>query len=629
MLGRRLETADTAQKVNEEVDKRSQMKKTSLPAPVHYRVEAFDPQAHLWRVTLSIAKPARQQTVSLPIWIPGSYMVREFSKHVQKMSAMQNGKACVIQQLDKCTWQLACTAGKPLEISYEVYAFDNSVRTAWLDTQRGFFNPTSLCLRVQGQENAAHSLVLDGIKSEALSAVSTGAMPQKGLKKAVFGSLGLYLFDDYDHLADTPFEIGNFWRASFKVRGVLHEFVVSGAMPSFDGERLLADTKKIVETEMQFWHGANTKPPFEKYVFMLNAVDDGYGGLEHRNSTALICSRRDLPRLGSPKQTEGYTTLLGLISHEYFHTWNVKRLKPLEFLHYDYAHENYTQMLWFFEGFTSYYDDLMLRRAGLIDNAQYLRLLSKAINQVQQTPGRHIQSVAQSSMDAWVKYYRQDENTPNATVSYYTKGSLVALCFDLSLRRGTKPDGSKQKITSLDAVMRWLWKHSKADQQGQGGITEDDFAAALRELSGRSYAQEIATWVHGTADLPLQELLAAHGCNATPEPGASLPMAQRLGLRVSESSGSLIIKTVLRGGLAERAGIAAGDEWLAVDDWRIHKLEDLSLLCGNKSETTVTVSRDKRLLRLPLALPPKEGEPSSSFMLRSAKDEPLNAWLLG
>jgi predicted metalloprotease with PDZ domain len=625
MLGRGLETAGTAQKVNEEVDRRSPMKKTSLPAPVHYRVEAFDPHAHLWRVTLSIAKPARQQIVSLPVWIPGSYMVREFSKHVQNLSATQNGKACGIDQLDKCTWQLACTAGKPLEISYEVYAFDNSVRTAWLDAQRGFFNPTSLCLRVQAQENAAHSLALDAIKSEALSAVSTGAIPQKGLKKAVSGSLGLYLFDDYDHLADTPFEIGNFWRGSFKVRGVLHEFVVSGAMPSFDGERLLADTKKIVATEMQFWHGQETKPPFEKYVFMLNAVDDGYGGLEHRNSTALICSRRDLPRLGSPKQTEGHTTLLGLISHEYFHTWNVKRLKPKEFLRYDYTQENYTQMLWFFEGFTSYYDDLMLRRAGLIDNAQYLRLLSKAINQVQQTPGRHIQSVAQSSMDAWVKYYRQDENTPNATVSYYTKGSLVALCFDLSLRRG----GARQKVTSLDDVMRWLWKHSKAGQQGQGGITEDDFAAALRELSGRSYAQEIAAWVHSTADLPLQELLAAHGCNALPEPGASLPMAQRLGLRVSESSGSLIVKTVLRGGLAERAGMAAGDEWLAVDDWRIHKLEDLSLLCGDKAQTLATISRDKRLLRLPLTLPPKAGEPSSSFMLRSAKDEPLNAWLLG
>jgi predicted metalloprotease with PDZ domain len=599
--------------------------KQAFPAPVHYRIEAANPQAHLWRITLTIEKPARLQTVSLPVWIPGSYMVREFAKHLQNLEAEQSGKSCAITQLDKCTWQIKSAAGKPLMLIYEVYAFDNSVRTSWLDAQRGFFNPTSLCLRVEGRDAGAHSLSLDAINSEALRAVSTPAIALKSIKKSLSGSLGSYSFDDYDHLADTPFEIGDFWRGSFKVRGVEHEFVVSGALASFDGDRLLSDTKKIVEAEMIFWHGKDGKPPFEKYVFMLNAVDDGYGGLEHLNSTALICSRRDLPRTGQVKQSEGYTTLLGLISHEYFHTWNVKRLKPQEFIPYDYTQENYTQMLWFFEGFTSYYDDLMLRRAGLIDNAQYLRLLAKAINQVQQTPGRKVQSVAQSSMDAWVKYYRQDENTPNATVSYYTKGSLVALCFDLSLRKG----GKGCKTTSLDEVMRWLWKQSKASEKGKGGITEADFAAALRELSGRSYAKEIAAWVHGKEDLPLQELLAAHGVTATPEPGASLPMAQRLGLRVSESSGSLIIKTVLRGGLAEQAGLAAGDEWLAVDDWRIHKLEDLSLLCGNKAKAIATVSRDKRLLRLPLPLPPKENEPSSSFMLRSAKDEPLSAWLLG
>jgi predicted metalloprotease with PDZ domain len=593
--------------------------------PVHYRVEAANVHAHLWRVTLTVVKPARLQTVSLPVWIPGSYMVREFSKHVQNLKAEQGGKACAVEQLDKCTWRIKSSAAKPLVISYEVYAFDNSVRTAWLDAQRAFFNPTSLCLRVEGQEKKPHGLSLAAINSEALRTVSTPAISLKLSKTDAKKLLGAYTFEDYDELADTPFEIGNFWRGSFILRGVEHEFVVSGAPASFDGERLLADTKKIVEAELLFWHGKDGKLPFDRYVFMLNAVDDGYGGLEHRNSTALICGRRDLPRVGLTKQAEGYTTLLGLISHEYFHTWNVKRLKPKEFLPYDYTQENYTQMLWFFEGFTSYYDDLLLRRAGLIDHAQYLRLLSKAINQVQQTPGRLVQSVAQASMDAWVKYYRQDENTPNATVSYYTKGSLVALCFDLSLRKG----GKGAKKASLDEVMQLLWKQSKADQKNKGGITEADFAAALRQLSGRSYEKEIAAWVHGTGDLPLQELLEAHGVSITPEPGASLPMAQRLGLRVSESSGSLMIKNVLTGGLAQQAGFAAGDEWLAVDDWRIHKLEDIGLLCGAAKQTTATVSRDKRLLHFKLTLPSATQEPSSSFMLRSSKDELLTAWLLG
>ena len=607
------------------------MKDTS----VSYRIEAANMHAHLWRITLTVAKPARQQIVSLPVWIPGSYMVREFAKHLQNLTAVQGSKACEIEQLDKCTWRIKSAAGKPLEISYEVYAFDNSVRTAWLDSQRAFFNPTSLCLRVEGQTSKPHGLSLAAINLEALCAVSTPATALKLSKSEAKVVLGAYRFDDYDHLADTPFEISNSWRGSFTVRGVLHEFVVSGAAASFDGERLISDTKKIVETEMLFWHGTedqpNSKPPFEKYVFMLNAVDDGYGGLEHRDSTVLICSRRDLPRIGAQKQTEGYTTLLGLISHEYFHIWNVKRLKPAEFVAYDYGRENYTQLLWFFEGFTSYYDDLMLRRAGLIDQTQYLRLLAKAINQVQQTPGRLVQSVAQASMDAWVKYYRQDENTPNATVSYYTKGSLVALCFDLSLRAGVGfgVGGKKAKQSSLDAVMRLLWKQSKAATTGQGGITQAHFAAALRQLSGRSYEDEIAAWVHGTAELPLQELLALHGASATAEPGASLPMAQRLGLRVSESSGALIIKTVLRGGLAERAGLCAGDEWLAADDWRIQKIEDLALLCGQAQQCIVTLSRDKRLLRLPLQLPGATKEPSSSFMLRSSNDTLLSAWLLG
>jgi predicted metalloprotease with PDZ domain len=592
----------------------------TITSAVHYDISVKNAHAHLWQVTLTIAKPAKNQSLSLPVWIPGSYMVREFSKHLQNLSATQNGKTVALQQLDKCTWQIANAAAKPLTLTYEVYAFDNSVRTAWLTAQRAFFNPTSLCLKVHGLETKPHTLTLSTANSIALRAVSTPATLLKSLKKQASGHLGDYGFADYDELADTPFEIGAFWRGSFTVRGIAHEFVVSGAPASFDGKRLLADTKKIVEVEMQFWHGTSGKPPFDRYVFMLNVVDEGYGGLEHRNSTALICSRRDLPRVGTAKASEGYTTLLGLISHEYFHTWNVKRLKPQEFVRYDYAQENYTQMLWFFEGFTSYYDDLLLRRAGLIDNAQYLRLLSKAINQVQQTPGRLVQSVAQASMDAWVKYYRQDENTPNATVSYYTKGSLVGLCFDLTLR--------SEGQGNLDDVMRWLFKYSKADKKGQGGITEADFAKALHAVGGRSYAKEIAAWVHGMGDLPIADLLQTHGVSMTPESASSLPMAQRLGLRVSESSGTLIIKTVLRGGLAEAAGFAAGDEWVAASDWRIHKLEDLALLVGNAKQITATVSRDKRLLRLKLPMP-QTTQASSSFMLRTSKDELLTRWLLG
>ncbi|WP_427915631.1 M61 family metallopeptidase [Ramlibacter sp. MMS24-I3-19] len=551
---------------------------------MHYRIEAADLHAHLYQVTLTIEQPQAGQRVSLPVWIPGSYLVREFAKNLQRLVARQDGRLVPLVQLDKCTWQADCVPSSPLVLAYEVYAMDNSVRTAWLDASRGFFNGTSLCLRVHGQEGQPHQLEL--VAPRPGWEAATGLAPLRVGKRG----FGLYQADGYDELVDCPVEMGNFWSADFKACGVPHRLVVAGAAESFDGNRLLGDVQKICETEIRFWHDRK-KPPFKSYVFMLNAVDDGYGDLEHRNSTALIASRRDLPRLGEARTSDGYTTLLGLISHEYFHTWNVKQLRPAEFAQYDYTRENYTQLLWFFEGFTSYYDDLLLRRAGLIDDATYVRLVNKTINQVLQTPGREVQPVANASFDAWVKYYRQDENTPNATVSYYTKGALVALCFDLTLRAEGR--------TTLDDVMRALWQRCKA-----GPMTEADFAGVLRELGGRSFAREIAAWVHGTRELPLADLLQKQGIFALDEPAQ---LQQRLGIRSEESGGAVRLKTVLRGGAAEQAGMAANDEWIGIevagDAWRLTKLDDLPLYAGTHRRVIALVARDRRLLRLELHLP--------------------------
>ena len=554
-------------------------------APVHYRIEAADPHARLFTVTLTVAHPQEQQELSLPVWIPGSYLVREFSKNLQRLTAQQGRRAVPLAQLDKHRWQADCSSDRPLVLTYEVCAYDTSVRTAWLDASRGFFNGTSLCLRVHGHEDALHTLDIASNEATAHWSVATGLAPQAIDKKG----FGVYGASGYDELVDCPVEMGTFWSGRFTAGGVPHRFVVAGAAPSFDGKRLLADTQNICETAIHFWHDKG-KPPIKNYLFMLNAVHDGYGGLEHRNSTALICGRRDLPRMGQAPATEGYTTLLGLISHEYFHTWNVKRLRPAEFSRYDYSQENYTELLWFFEGFTSYYDDLLLRRAGLIDDANYLKLLAKATNQVLQTPGRSLQTVAQASFDAWVKYYRQDENTPNATVSYYTKGSLVALCLDLTLRREGK--------TKLDDVMRALWKRCAG-----GPMAEADLRTELAVQAGRSFDNELDQWVHSTAELPLAELLAAHGVALKPEPPQ---LAQRLGLRVTENH-SVQLKTVLRGGPAEKAGMAAGDEWLGLQvqgqGWRIARLEDVAFYAGAATQVTAVVARDGRLLQLPMALP--------------------------
>jgi predicted metalloprotease with PDZ domain len=587
---------------------------------ITYSVALQDLNAHLFQVTLTIAKPAITQHVSLPVWIPGSYLVREFAKNLQKLNAFQGKKQLDAVQADKCSWQIDCDSSKPLTITYQVFAHDSSVRTAWLDDARGFFNGTSLFLRVEGQEDTCHILELKALSNKRDWQVATGATPQK-VNKQGFGS---YSFASYDELVDCPFELGNFCSAHFTVRGVKHRFVVAGATATFDGTKLVEDTQKICEAEMAFWHGKTAKPPFKSYVFMLNAVDDGYGGLEHCNSTALICKRQDLPKLGLAKQPSGYTTLLGLISHEYFHTWNVKRLRPKEFAEFDYSQENYTELLWFFEGFTSYYDDLLLRRAGLIDDTQYLDLLCKTANQVMQTPGRKVQAVAEASFDAWVKYYRPEPNTANATVSYYTKGALVALCFDLTLRLEGK--------CTLDTVMRGLWQRCKA-----GPMRERDFATVLEELSGRSFAKEIKAWVHGTGELPVRELLSKHGVKITDEPAQ---LQQRLGLRVAENAG-INIKVVLSGGAAEKAGFAAGDEWLGVslstgknaESWRIHKLDDvLQYITDHATKSqkiTAVVARDKRLIHLTLNWPTKSAEQTWQFKPGKEVSEAkqLSAWL--
>jgi predicted metalloprotease with PDZ domain len=594
----------------------------TLPAPLHYRIDIGDVHAHLFHVTLTIAQPSALQRVSLPVWIPGSYLVREFSKNLQNLQAHQGSEPVAIQQLDKCSWDISATPARPLVLTYQVYAHDNSVRTTWLDAHRGFFNGTSLCLKVHGQEALAHLLELPAPQSVKGWSVATGLTPRK-INAQGFGT---YQAADYDELVDCPVEMGLFWSGSFTARGVPHRFVVAGASPSFDGERLLADTRKICETEIRFWHG-NKKPPFSNYLFMLNVVDDGYGGLEHRNSTALICTRKDLPRLGEAKTSEGYTTLLGLISHEYFHTWNVKRLRPAEFENYQYEKENYTELLWFFEGFTSYYDDLLLRRAGLLDNPGYLKLLTKTVNQVLQAPGRLVQSVAQASFDAWVKFYRPDENTPNATISYYTKGALVALCLDLSLRA----EGQGGPGATLDDVMRDLWRRCKA-----GPLSETDIAQALQVAGARSFAPELQDWVHGRGELPLKDLLAQHGVAVLEEPAQ---LAQRLGLRVSETQG-LKITTVLRGGAAERAGFSAGDEWLGLElpapagkssarnvppgeGWRMSRLDDLTLYAGRAEKVVALIARDKRLMRLALTLPPE----LTTWRLAVQDTDQLNAWL--
>ncbi|UFS56219.1 peptidase M61 [Comamonadaceae bacterium M7527] len=602
---------------------RAPVKLAQSKADVSYTVGVDHVESHLFHVELRIAKPARQQLLSLPVWIAGSYLVREFSGQLQSLSATQGRSGCVVHQRSKNEWMVSTKAGAPLTVRYAVYAFDASVRTAYLDQTRGFFNPTSLCLRV-AQTHAPLQLTINKPAKAGLAAwrVSTALLPQQLDGKG----FGRYVAANYDELADTPVTMGDFWRGQFKLRGVVHQFVVTGmggsANPGFDTKRLLADTKRICEAQMALWHGTGARAtalPFDRYVFMLHASGSGYGGLEHKHSTALICQRADLPRLTTngaapsvpPTAQDGYTQLLGLISHEYFHTWNVKRMRPAELASINYDRENYTELLWFFEGFTSYFDDLLVQRAGLFSRDTYLELLTKTINQVAQTPGRLVQSVAQSSFDAWVKYYRINENTPNATVSYYTKGALVALCLDLCLRSA----GS-----TLDQLMRRLWVDT-----GGGPMREQDVVSALKQMGHADLARQLLSWVHSTNELPVAALLAQFGVQQSTSAATT---AQQLGVRVQETNG-LRISHVQRGSAAEAAGLASGDEWLAIavngQTWRVNKLADVLAWLPESGEMQALVNRDGQVLTLALQWPAQK--PLQPVQLRVVDEALLKTWL--
>jgi predicted metalloprotease with PDZ domain len=547
-----------------------------------YRIDLAERSAHRYRVTLTLPNPAAEQDFSLPVWIPGSYLVREFAKQLSGFSARQGGRELAIEQLDKASWRVRCSGpnrNKALTLSYDVYAFDASVRTAWLDSQRAFFNASSLCLRAHGRETGVHRVELARVPKGWQVATEMPAVA------------GGYEARDYDELLDHPFEIGPHWQGEFIAAGVPHRIVVAGAWPSFDGERLLADVQRICEAQIAFWSDGKNSAPFERYSFLLWAVEDGHGGLEHRASTALICARRELPTAAEGRAPgDNYTRLLGLFSHEYFHAWNVKRLRPAEFAQFDYQRENYTELLWFFEGFTSYYDELMLCRAGLIDAGRYLKLLAASVNGVLSAPGRRVQPLVTASFEAWTKYYRPDENSPNTTSNYYAQGALVALCLDLSLR---------SHKSSLDALMLRLWKTSDG-----GPVSKADVFAAVAALGGDGVAAQLHDWVHGTDELPLRELLAAHGVDWRDDGRQSV--AQRLGLRVREAALTGIQVThVLAGGAAEAGGVNARDDILGCNGWRLRRLDDaLALLAAGDTQLRLLVGRDQRLIELHVELPP-------------------------
>lgn len=537
-----------------------------MTAAVCYRIGASRPEAHLFEVELTVVNPAPDgQRLTLPNWIPGSYMIRDFSRHVGTVRGTDSdGRPVAVRKLAKSEWQCDPVKG-PLILTYEVYAWDLSVRGAHLDQTHGFFNGTSVFLAVAGQEQEPHEVSIEQPAGVAGWRVAT-SLPRLGAAPLGFGT---YHAESYDALIDHPVEMGTFTHATFTACGVEHEVAITGRHRT-DIDRLVRDLERICTAQIRFF---GEPAPFSRYVFLVTAVGSGYGGLEHRSSTALLCSRDDLPAAGEPEANPGdrYRTFLGLCSHEYFHSWNVKRIKPAVFMPYDLRAETHTSLLWAFEGITSYYDDLFLVRAGLISPQAYLELLAQQITRHLRTPGRFRQSVSESSLDAWSKYYRQDENSPNAIVSYYVKGALVALSLDLLLRQKS---GDRM---SLDTLMRRLWREFG---QAGVGVSDGDIQRLATELCGDSLETFWRNALEGTDELPLEGLLAERGVqwslraaegasDAGGKPAGDGAAKPSLGIKVQQAEGGAQLQFVFAEGPAQRAGLSAGDLVIAVDGLRV------------------------------------------------------------
>jgi predicted metalloprotease with PDZ domain len=519
-------------------------RKGYCPLKIHYTLTLARPAQHLLDVTIDVSElRAEYLDFVLPSWTPGSYLIREYARHVQELTATADGQPLAWQKRDKQTWRVATGSLGRVRLSYRVYANDLTVRTSHADDTHAHVIPAATFMYVAGateQPLTVEVVAPDGWET------ATGLDADRD---------GCFVAADYDQLVDSPFEIGRHRTLRFEVDGKPHRIVIWGR-GNEDEQRLVADARTIVTTARDLFGGL----PYEHYTFfLLLAGKSASGGLEHRNSSSLL-----LPRFtfGSAKAYERYLTLL---CHEFFHVWNVKRIRAAGLGPFDYTREVYTTLLWAMEGITEYYTDLLLVRAGLLTPKRYLERLADDIVTLQHTPARRLHSLECSSFDAWIKLYRPDENSINSSVSYYLKGAIVAALLDLELRRRS---GNQH---SLDDLMRYLFRQYPLD--GPGIPEREGYLSALREVSGQDLSDFFARYIGGTEELPFDQIFAAAGLKLrwdwkdkaadgrSPRPA--------LGLRTRQESGQLKVAAVLTDTPAYQAGISADDEIVAVDGYRV------------------------------------------------------------
>lgn len=530
-----------------------------MKSTLHYSICPANPQAHLFKVSLTITDPnPAGETVYLPVWTPGSYLVREFARLVYRVAA-SSGQ---IDKIDKHRWLITGATG-PLVLEYEVYGFDLSVRGAYLDQFRGFFNGNVVFLAVEGRES--EPVLVDILAADGMAdwQVATG-LPRAGAEVMGFGR---YHAANYEALIDYPVELGQFSHLEFMAEGIPHHLVISGRHNA-NLPRIAADLAQVCAAQIRLFGDA----PFSEYWFLTNVVGDGYGGLEHRNSTALLCNRDDLPAKPEGDKSDEYLTFLGLASHEYFHSWNVKSIKPDSFTPYNLHAENYTTLLWAFEGITSYYDDLMLVRCGLLTVEQYLERLSHTLTGVRRGTGRLKQTLEEASFDAWIKYYRPDENASNALLSYYTQGSLAALVLDLTIRQ--RSQGQK----SLDDVMRVLYRDF--GKTGRG-VSAAEWERVAAEVTGLDLSVLFDQLLRQLDAIPVDEVWAAFGIEYQWRAALSLddkggwkdkPNPRfEIGARLENDPVGAKLAAVIEGGAAQMAKLAAGDIVVAINGLKVNR----------------------------------------------------------
>lgn len=521
-----------------------------MSALIRFKVSAPNPHDHLLhvRVEIDAVGDVDHVDLSMPVWSPGSYLVREYSRHVQNLRAVgADGEKRRARKLDKATWRVDASNCNALVVDYEVFAHDVNVRANHFDDTHAFFTGVATYLYPQGRKD-------ERVELEVVPPPQTNWQVYTGLR-AIDGSARRFEAPNFDVFFDAPVEMGDHDPLEFEVDGKTHRMIFWG-QGNYDREALANDLPEVIAANADIFGGL----PYDDYLFITLLSDGAGGGLEHLNSTALIYPRHHFghgDKPGSPD--DGYITFLGLVCHEHFHVWNVKRIRPAALGPFDYQTENYTRDLWTVEGITSYYDTYGLLRAGVIDANGYLTRLLKRIQQYEQVPGRKLHSLEDASFDAWIKLYRPDEHTRNSTVSYYLKGELVCALLDLEIRRQT--DGEQ----CLDDVLRHLWEHYYLG--GDAGYPEGSYEQIVREVTGADVADFFDAYIRGTDDFDWNELLAPVGLELNRE--STTTQKAWFGASTDTSDGRVQVSFVPSDSPAHRAGIYAGDEIIALDGWKV------------------------------------------------------------